>query len=123
MRRSGRAAQACPSVEGMGIHVMAVYIPKDGRDDALAAEMVAHVPLLRRLGLATDAKSSVLRAPDGTLVELFEWVDRAAIEAAHSHPEVLEMWSRYDGCCSYGTLADLPNATTMFPEFEWVGSY
>ena len=107
----------------MGIHVVAVYIPKAGREDDLAAEMVDHVPLLRRMGLATEAPSIVLRAPGGALVELFEWVDRAAIEAAHEHPEVLEMWSRYEACCSYGSLADLPNASVMFAEFDWVGSY
>jgi len=33
------------------------------------------------------------------------------------------MWARYDRCCEYGTLADLPNATAMFPEFEFIGSY
>lgn len=107
----------------MGIHVIAVYIPTDGRDEELAAEMVDHVPLLRRLGLATDARSIVLRAPGGALVELFEWTDHDAIEAAHRHPEVLAMWSRYEACCSYGSLADLPNASTMFAEFDWVGSY
>ena len=33
------------------------------------------------------------------------------------------MWERYGACCDYGTLADLPNASTMFAEFEFVGSY
>ena len=33
------------------------------------------------------------------------------------------MWARYDRCCEYGTLGDLPNATAMFPEFEFIGSY
>ena len=107
----------------MGIHVLAVYVPKDDRADALAAEIVGHVPLLRRLGLATERPSTVWRAPDGTMIEHFEWVDRAAIDAAHRHPEVLAMWARYDDCCTYGTLAGLPNAAAPFPEFEFVGSY
>ncbi len=102
---------------------MAVYRPKTGGQDTLEAEMVDHVPLLRRLGLATETASVALRASDGTIVEYFEWVDHDAIAAAHEHPEVLEMWSRYEGCCTYGVLADLPNATTMFAEFELLGSY
>jgi len=107
----------------MGVHVLAVYRPKKGREADLAAEMVDHVSSLRRLGLATDAVSTVLRATDGTLVELFEWVDHAAISAAHEHPEVLEMWARYDACCTYGTLTDLPNSEQLFAEFELVASY
>ncbi len=107
----------------MGIHVLAVYRPKEGKQAELEAEMVDHVPLLRRLGLATDYPSAVLRAPDGTIIEHFEWVDQAAINTAHGRPEVLEMWSRYGTCCDYGTLAELPNATTMFSEFEFLGSH
>ena len=107
----------------MGVHVLAVYIPKHDRADDLVANMVEHVPLLRRLGLATDRPSTVLRAADGTIVEHFEWVDRHAIDAAHEHPEVLAMWQRYDACCTYGTLADLPHADALFAEFEFLGSY
>lgn len=107
----------------MGVVVLAVYVPKEGREADLAAEMVDHVPLLRRVGLATEAPSTVLGAPDGTLVELFEWVDHAAISAAHEHPEVIEMWGRYDACCTYGALADLSNAGQRFAEFELLGSY
>lgn len=107
----------------MGIHVLAIYRPNEGRAADLEAEVVAHVPTLRGLGLATDVPSVVLRAGDGTLIEHFEWVDQAAIDAAHQHPTVHEMWGRFDACCSFGTLAELPNAATMFPEFEFVGSY
>jgi hypothetical protein len=107
----------------MGVHVLAVYVPKPNRAGDLAAEMVDHVPLLRRLGLATARPSTVLRAPDGTIVEHFEWVDRAAIDTAHQHSDVLAMWERYDACCTYGALADLQNATAVFPEFEFLGSY
>ena len=107
----------------MGVHVLAVYVPKDGRESDLEAEMVDHVPLLRRLGLATETESKVLRAPDRTIIELFEWADHDAIAAAHENPEVLKMWARYEACCTYGTLADLPNAAVMFAEFELLGSY
>lgn len=33
------------------------------------------------------------------------------------------MWARYEACCTYGSLADLSNATTLFAEFELLGSY
>ncbi len=50
-------------------------------------------------------------------------VDRHAIDAAHEHPDVIGMWQRYDACCTYGTLADLPHDDALFPEFEFIGSY
>lgn len=107
----------------MGVHVLAVYRPLPGHEAELRTEVADHVPLLRRLGLATDRPAVVLAAPDGTLVEHFEWVSHQAIEHAHSNPDVLAMWGRFEGCCTYGTLSGLPNASVMFAEFELVGSY
>ena len=92
-------------------------------DDDLLSETRAHVPLLRSLGLATDTPSLVLRAPDGSLVEYFEWVSHDAIASAHEHPEVAAMWGRYERCSTYGALADLPNGADLFAEFECIGSF
>ncbi len=107
----------------MGIRVVAVYRPKPGMQAELEAETAGHVPLLRRLGLAADSPAIAMRAADGTIVENFEWVDRDAIENAHNHPEVLEMWGRYEKCCTYGALADLEESNHPFGEFETVGIY
>lgn len=107
----------------MGVHVIAVYRPKPGTSDQLLSETRAHVPLLRALGLATDTPSLVLRAPDGSLLEHFEWLSADAIATAHEHPDVGAMWARYEKCCTYGTLADLPNGADLFAEFEYVGSF
>jgi hypothetical protein len=79
-----------------------------------------HLPVLRTQGLATDRPSVVLRAGDGTLVEIFEWASHAAIAAAHANPEVGKLWTRYSACCDYVTLADLAEAKAMFPEFALV---
>ncbi len=103
--------------------MLAVYRPKPGCNEALLRETAEHVPLLRRLGLATDHPATALRAPDGTVVELFEWRSADTIAAAHEHPEVLAMWGRYAECSDYATLADLPNAASMFAEFELIGTY
>ena len=111
------------SVRTVGVHVLAVYRPNPGGEAALQAEVVAHVPLLRRLGLATDFASHVLRAADGTLVEHFEWVSHEAIGAAHQLPDVLAMWQRFDECATTGPWPTSPNATTLFPELEHLGSY
>ena len=107
----------------MGVHVVAVYRPKPGKQAELEAEMRTHVATLRELGLATDFTSIVLKASDGTILECFEWASPDAIDEAHAHPAVLEMWDRYAACCEYGTLAQLPNAEALFPEFEYFGAF
>ena len=97
--------------------VIAVYRPKAGKDAELRELMKEHVPILRRLGLATDDPAISMIAQDGTIVETFAWVSTEAIERAHSHPDVLAMWARYDACCEYGRLADLAETGQMFPGF------
>jgi hypothetical protein len=104
----------------MGVMVMALFRPKAGKAGELMACMGDHLPVLRARGLATDRPSLVLRAKDGTLVEIFEWHSHAAIEAAHADPEVGKLWARYAACCDYVTLADLAESGAMFPEFELV---
>ena len=104
----------------VGIMVMALFRPKPGKDADLMACMRDHLPVLRGQRLATDRPNVILRASDGTLVEIFEWVSQAAIDAAHGNPEVGKLWARYEQCCEYVTLADLPEAKEMFPGFELV---
>ena len=54
-----------------GSIVFATYTPKLGREDDLVDLISAHLPLLQRLGLATDRPALILRSrSNGTLVEL-----------------------------------------------------
>ena len=71
-------------------------------------------------GLIWGTIPLVLRAADGTLLEIFEWVSQAAIDAAHENPAVLALWQRYEACCEYVTLGDLAEAKAMFPGFALV---
>jgi len=104
----------------VGVMVMALFRPKPGKDGDLMACMRDHLPILRAQGLATNRPTTILRAKDGTLVEIFEWASQAAIDTAHTNPAVLALWNRYAECCDYVTLADLPEARAMFPGFELV---
>ena len=104
----------------MAVTVMALFRPKPGHEAELMACMRDHLPVLRARGLATDAPSTVLRAADGTLVEIFDWRSPEAIDAAHADPEVAKLWARYAACCDYITLGDLSESRTMFPSFERV---
>jgi hypothetical protein len=88
--------------------------------DALLACMRDHQPVLRTEGLVTDRPAYVMRAQDGTLLEVFGWRSQAAIDAAHANPRVHALWARYAMCCDYVTLGDLVEAKAMFPGFASV---
>jgi hypothetical protein len=97
--------------------VMAMYRPKAGRDAEVRALIAKHVPALRRLGLATSRPVLLLRASDGTYVEIFEWVPGGA-QRAHESPDVGAIWKAYEPVCDYVSLKDLPDANRPFPHFR-----
>lgn len=106
----------------MGEMVIACYRPKPGCEAELAQLVREHVPTLRKLGLATGRAATAMRASDGTLVEIFEWVSAKAVERAHTDPVVADLWERFMALCDFTTLAELPGAAQPFPHFTPVDS-
>lgn len=103
----------------MGRVVQACYRPK-GEEHVAALEALVreHVPVLRAEGLVTDRAPIVVRSTDGTIIEIFEWVDDAAVEAAHTNPAVRVLWERFDAVSEHVTLAALPEARAPFATFD-----
>jgi quinol monooxygenase YgiN len=101
----------------MGRIVIAAYKPKPGKAEALKELAKTHLPRLRKEGLVTDREVIMMETPDGTIVEVFEWLSEAAIEQAHSNPEVLKMWGEYAEVCDYVPLNTLSEAADMFALF------
>ena len=100
----------------MGRIVIACYRPKPGKQEALRLLILDHVARLRAQNLVTDRAPITMEARDGTIVEVFEWVSSAAIEAAHSNPAVQAMWNEYQGVCDNVPLNTVPEAAEMFAE-------
>jgi quinol monooxygenase YgiN len=100
--------------------VIAQYRPKPGKDAELLDLVRGHAPALRGLGLATEREAVVLRAADGTLLEIFEWTSTDAVERAHHDPAVQALWARFEEVSAFGTLSELAEAKRPFPHFEWV---
>jgi hypothetical protein len=97
---------------------VACYRPKPGCEDALLVEVRNHLPPLRAQGLVTERVPIVMRAQDGTVIEIFEWVSQEAIAGAHSNPVVLEIWERFVAVCDYEVPANIPEFQNMFAHFE-----
>ena len=101
-----------------GVCVIVAYRPKSGKAAELSQLVRDRVPTLRREGLVSDREPIIMRAADGTIIEVSEWKSQQAIEAAHVNPNVLAMWDRFSAACDFVLLKDLPEAAEMFAGFE-----
>ena len=101
-----------------GIIVIVAYRPKAGRETELLELVRARVPTLRKEDLVSDRVPVIMRAKDGTIIEVSEWKSHEAIEAAHKNPRVLAMWDKFFTACDCIPLNTVPEAETMFAGFE-----
>ena len=100
----------------MGDMVISAYRPKPGKDAELLVLARDHTPFLQRLGLATDRPATLMRAKDGTILEVFEWHD-GAVAKAHEHPQVLALWEAYGAVCDYVPLHEIAETHDLFAMF------
>src|SRR6266404_9990999 len=101
-----------------GICPIVAYRPKPGKEKELLELVRARVPTLRKEGLATDRAPVIMRAKDGTIIEVSEWKSREAIDAAQKNPNVLAMWNKFFAICDCIPLNTLAEAKEMFAGFE-----
>jgi hypothetical protein len=102
----------------MGSISVACYRPRAGCEEELLRLVHDHLPPLRNEGLVTDRASIVMRASDGTIIEIFEWVSAEAIAGAHSNPVVLSLWKRFEAVCTYEIPSNVAEFQKMFAHFE-----
>jgi quinol monooxygenase YgiN len=79
------------------VPVLVTYRPKQGAEARLLKLLRAHVPALRRAGLAAPQRAVLWEATDKRsgrryFVESFAWRDARASDRAHRTPEVLAVW-------------------------------
>ena len=74
--------------------------------------------ILRAEGLASDREPTLLHAKDKTIIEIFGWKSKEAIEATHNNPAVQKMWERFAEVCEFTPLKQLSEAGDMFAEFD-----
>ena len=101
-----------------GIVVIVAYRPKPGHEAELLELVSGRVPTLRKEGLVTDRIPVIMRARDGTIIEVSEWKSQQAIEEAHRNPRVLAMWDKFFAVCDCVPLKTVPEAETMFAGFS-----
>ena len=104
----------------MGRFVIVAYTPKPGKEQQLLAAVRKHLKVLQTEQLVTDKPVYVMRAGDGTIVEVFEWRSAEAIHQAHSNPAVQALWGEFGAVCDYTPLTRLAESHQMFAEFDSV---
>ncbi|MEP6634687.1 MAG: hypothetical protein ABJA62_10820 [Luteimonas sp.] len=102
----------------MNRYAIACYRPKPGRENDLLALVREHQPTLRAEGLAGDGPPWVMRAEDGTVIEVFEWRSLEAKDTAHRNPAVQALWGRMTECAEFPPLSALTETQRPFASFE-----
>lgn len=102
----------------MGRFAIVAYTPKSGKEHQLLVAVRKHVQVLRAEQLVTDKPAYVMRAGNGTIVEVFEWRSTEAIKQAHGNPAVNALWAEFGAACDFTPLTKLAETHQMFAEFD-----
>jgi len=98
--------------------VIVIYRPKKGNDAALLQLVKDHMSILRTQNLVTDRAPIIMKAGDGSIVEVFEWKSADAIKEAHQNEVVQELWERFSQVCDYEIPVNVKEFQGLFSEFE-----
>lgn len=102
----------------MGRIVIVGYRPKPGQQVALQSLVMRHARVLRDQALVTDRPACVMRAADGTMVEVLEWLSPLSIDRAHRNAAVQALWSEFKAVSDVVPLGQLAETGRPFAEFE-----
>ena len=102
----------------MGRIVIVIYRPLKGKEAALEHLVRSHHTVLQHENLVTERQPVLMKAVDGSIVEIFEWISPAAIERAHTNPVVTQLWEKFNEVCTYEKPVDLNEFHNIFSEFE-----
>jgi len=98
--------------------VIVIYRPKNGKDAALLQLVKDHMSILRTQNLVTDRAPIIMKAADGSIIEVFEWKSAGAIKEAHQNKVVQELWERFSQVCDYESPVNVNEFQGLFSEFE-----
>ncbi|HKK38813.1 MAG TPA: hypothetical protein VJ949_05320 [Cryomorphaceae bacterium] len=98
--------------------VIVGYRPLPGKESELNNLMRNHWDILNREGLVSDRKSIICRSLDGTIIEIFGWKSKEAIEQSHSNETVQKMWTEYSKVCEFVPISSVDESLRLFSEFD-----
>ena len=95
-------AKHCPMSEAQTV-ICTFRVRRDGLD-AFRALLDRHWPALRRLEFVTETPelnfiSGRDDSDNPTIVSIFEWTSAEAVDRAHHHPDIAEVWEAMEPLC------------------------
>lgn len=102
--------------------VIVAYKPLPGKQEALKNLLKQHWNVLDQEGLVSDRKSVICESSDGTIIEVFGWKSKEAIEKSHSNHAVQNMWNQFTEVCEYVPIGSVEESTHLFSEFTPVNT-
>ena len=102
----------------MSLIAIAAYKPLPGFDTGFKEVLRQHTRVLREEGLITDKEVFQMQAIDGTILEVFEWISDEAKEEAHTHPKIMELWSRFHEYAEMVKLMDIMECHEPYATFR-----
>lgn len=98
--------------------VIVGYKPLPGKETELKNLMKNHWDILDKEGLVSDRKSIVCQSNDGTIIEVFGWKSKEAIEQSHTNEAVQKLWKKYSEVCEYVPISSVNESLHLFSEFD-----
>ncbi len=96
------------------------YKPKEGKKEEFMNLLDNHLPKLRELELASSRQPYLAQSSDGRVIEVFEWVSADAVEAAHQHPAVLDIWEKMALVADFLPMNTIPEGKEPFVSFKLI---
>lgn len=102
----------------MGRIAIACYKPKPGKAEELKNLVKTHHAAMLAEGLVTERQPVLMQSVDGTVVEVFEWRSKEAIEAAHTDKAVQKIWKEFAEVSDYLPIGQVSEGQQLFSEFD-----
>lgn len=102
----------------MSYFSIACYRPKPGKDAMLLQAVREHYPVLKAEGLVTERLPYIMKAVDGSVIEVFEWKSIEAKELAHRNEAVGKLWQMFFACADFPPISELEEAKHPFSSFS-----
>lgn len=98
--------------------VIVGYKPLPGKEPELIRLIKTHVDRLRNEGFASERNPIIMQSKDGTILEVFGWKSKEAIEAAHKNKKVQKMWEEFAKVSEYVPINLIVETSELFSEFS-----
>lgn len=98
--------------------VIVAYKPFPGKELEVNNLLKNHWNILYKEGLVMNRKSIICKSEDGTIIEVFGWKSKKAIELSHSNEVIQKMWSEFSKVCDYVSISEVSESQNLFSEFE-----